>query len=124
MTFVFDDGGGETYYFDAEQKLVPNQGRAERRVAKWNIKPGMKPIKWRISDRVTKLMADPRYAGVDIYDAIKKGLENWNAVFGFKVLEASLAPAGSSFADDDFNYLIIDPDPSQHRRDSRRQRVL
>jgi hypothetical protein len=100
------------FYFDAESRIVPNEGRLERRVAKWNIKPGMKPIKWLISDRVNALAADPRYAGIDILDAIKQGIEGWNQVFGFKVLEAVVAPAGTSFADDDVNYFIIDKDPS------------
>src|SRR5262249_17990971 len=44
--------------------------------------------------------------------AAKAGIENWNAVFGFKVLEAVVGDGNESFADDDTNMLIWDPDPS------------
>jgi hypothetical protein len=44
--------------------------------------------------------------------AVKAGIENWNEVFGFKALEASVAKPTDSYADDDKNYVIYDGDPT------------
>src|SRR5207244_1860510 len=43
---------------------------------------------------------------------VKAAVENWNQVFGFKVLEAAIAGPNDSFADDATNMVIWDTDPS------------
>ncbi len=100
------------YFFRSDARIVKNTGTKIETAAKWNIHPGMKPIKWLLSDQFLKVKDDPKLAAYDIVDAAKKGIENWNAAFGFKVLEASVATAQDSYADDDKNYIVFDADPT------------
>jgi len=100
----------QEYYFRTDPLLVKNTGGTLERSTKWNIHPGMKPIKWVISDQFVQVAKDnPKY---DIIGSIKAGIENWNQVFGFPVFEASIATAQDSYADDDKNYFIYDGDPT------------
>lgn len=99
------------HYFRSEPRLVPNTGQVVQTAAKWNIRPGMKPIKWFITDTVKAVQADPRFQGYDVVGAVKKGVENWNEAFGFKVFEATVGDT-VGFADDDKNVIIFDPDAS------------
>ncbi|MBZ4397991.1 zinc-dependent metalloprotease [Myxococcus sp. AS-1-15] len=99
------------HYFRGEPRILPNTGYVTQTAAKWNIRPGMKPIKWIITDTVNKVQADPRFANYDVVAAVKRGVEGWNQAFGFKVFEASVG-ATSGFADDDKNVIIFDPDAS------------
>jgi len=98
------------YYFRADPILEKNTGGTLSRATKWNVHPGMKPIKWVISDQFAEVAK--QYPKYDIVGAIKAGIENWNAVFGFKVFEASVATPQDSYADDDKNYFIYDGDPT------------
>jgi hypothetical protein len=74
-------------------RIVPNGGYSVETPSRWNIHPGMKPIKWTISPYVKTLAADPFYGRYDIAGAVKRGVENWNAAFGYKVLEATVGAA-------------------------------
>jgi hypothetical protein len=100
------------YYFRSAKRLVPNTGLTEQVVAKWNIHPGMTPIRWHITPSILTVQNDPRYQGYDVVGAVKRGIEDWNAVFGFKVLEAVVSDDASAFADDEKNTLIFDTDES------------
>ncbi|HEX2568891.1 MAG TPA: zinc-dependent metalloprotease [Polyangia bacterium] len=102
----------EEYYFRSEPLQVRNTGEIIQVPVKWNIKPGMKPIRWVISNQFREVQNDPYFSQYDIVAAIKAGIENWNEVFGFKALEAVEATPDQSFADDDVNYLIFDLDPT------------
>ena len=78
---------------------------------KWNIAPGMKPIKWVISRDI--LVTQAAAGGVfDLVAAVRAGIEGWNEAFGFKVLEASLASPGDHVGDDTLNFFTWDTDPS------------
>ena len=107
---VVQSATGFDYYFRSDPRIVPNQGFVDQSSIKWNIRRGMQPIKWVISDQI--LTVQQRYPQYDLVGALKAGIENWNEVFGFKAFEASVASANQSFADDDVNYLIYDEDPS------------
>ncbi|WP_394829912.1 zinc-dependent metalloprotease [Pendulispora albinea] len=98
------------YYFVADPSMEKNTGGAVSWATKWNIHPGMKPITWLISDKLVQVAKEnPKY---DIVGAVRAGVENWNAVFGFKVFETQIAAPRDSFADDDKNYFIYDGDPT------------
>ena len=101
-------------YFSAYPRLVPNQGTVEELVAHWNIRPGMKPIRWLISPLVKQASQRPelRQLGIDLAEVVKAGIESWNTAFGFPALEARMADPDDSFADDDKNYFVWDVDPS------------
>ncbi len=99
-------------YFRSDAHMVPNTGTTYQTAIKWNIHPGMKPITWLISDQIAKLADDPVYGAYDVFGAVKRGIENWNAVFGFPVLEGKVATAADSYADDDKNFIIFDGDPT------------
>jgi hypothetical protein len=107
-------GTDTPFYFESQPRLVPNTGGPDHPLAKWNVHPGMTPIKWLISPRAKAGSADPELAalGINLVDVVKRGIESWNAAFGWKVFQAELADANDSFADDDKNYFIWDTDPS------------
>lgn len=100
------------HYFRSEPSIVPNTTVEElRQVAvKWNVHPGMKPIRWHIMDTVLTLQQDPRLRDYDLVGALTRGIEGWNAAFGFKVLEAVVGGGMRDFADDDRNVIIFDTD--------------
>ena len=100
------------YFFTDDLKLVPNSGQVTADSIRWNIKPGMKPIQWKISDKVLDAQKNPQYAQYDVAGALKASIENWNQAFGFTVFQASLASATNAYGDDDTNYILWDEDPS------------
>ncbi|WP_394832254.1 zinc-dependent metalloprotease [Pendulispora rubella] len=100
------------FYFRSDRHSVKNTGTTSQTPVKWNIHPGGKPITWLLSNHFLKLKDNPVYAPYDILGAVKHGVEGWNQVFGFKALEAKVASADDSFADDDKNYLVFDADPT------------
>lgn len=103
----------QDHYFTAEPINVPNTGTAKILASHWGFKPGMQPIKWAIGPELLDIAADPSLGGADLLEAVKNGIESWNAAFGYQVLTADLAGPNESFADDHVNYFIIDPDPSK-----------
>ena len=101
----------QNYFFYGDIGLIPDSGQITAPWVKWNIHPGMTPIKWVISDKIK--LTETAYAGkYDLQGAVKAAVENWNAVFGFKVLEASIASPDDSFGDDTVNMVLWDTDPS------------
>ncbi|MFP2905664.1 zinc-dependent metalloprotease [Pyxidicoccus sp. 3LFB2] len=117
----YQEGAGYTptplppreHYFRSAPRRVPDSGGLATQVArKWNIHPGMQPIPWVLSETWVKAQQDPRYQGYDVLGAVKRGVESWNAAFGFPVFTTRLATPGESFADDDKNFVLLDPDPS------------
>ncbi|MFP2927306.1 zinc-dependent metalloprotease [Pyxidicoccus sp. 3LG] len=117
----YQEGAGYTptplppreHYIRSVPRLVPNSGGVAVEVAsKWNIHPGMKPITWVLSEEWVAAQQDPRYKDYDVIGAVKRGVENWNAAFGFPVFTTRMALPGESFSDDDKNFVFLDPDPS------------
>ncbi|WP_158625054.1 zinc-dependent metalloprotease [Corallococcus terminator] len=101
----------QPHYFPGEPSFIKNTGGwTDAPAMKWNIHPGMKPISWVITPSVLKVQNDPRFQGYDLVGAVKRGIENWNQAFGFKVLEAKVGNAGLDFGDDDKNVVIFDTD--------------
>jgi hypothetical protein len=100
------------YYFLGDPLLDHNSNDTHRLAAHWNIHPGMRPIKWLISPHVgAYVAAHPELQGADIVGSLKRGIESWNAAFGFTVLQAEVASPDVVFGDDDRNYVIFDPGP-------------
>ncbi|MGV3624230.1 MAG: zinc-dependent metalloprotease, partial [Archangium sp.] len=99
------------YFESANPQYVANEARVRRNVVKWNIKPGMQPIPWRITKSIERLEADPRLAGVDVRGAISRGVTKWNDAFGFPVFSVVTTGADDSFGDDDKNFIVVDPNP-------------
>jgi hypothetical protein len=100
------------YYFPSDVRIVPNTGDETVDPIKWNIYRGMKPIKWTISYHAKETQDLPQYKDYDVLGALKHGVEDWNAVFGFPVFEAEVGAPDDSYADDDKNYVLWDTDPS------------
>ncbi|HLL25556.1 MAG TPA: zinc-dependent metalloprotease [Kofleriaceae bacterium] len=101
------------HYFLTDPINVPNTGDVKQLAVHWGFKPGMQPIKWVIGPAINDIAADPELGGADLFNAMKAGIESWNAVFGYQVFEATLAGPTDNFADDHTNYLIVDPDRSK-----------
>jgi hypothetical protein len=112
--FQAQELGPGPLYFWAEPHLVPNEGTVQDLAAHWNIRPGMKPIRWLISPLVAKASQRPelKELGIDLVAVVKAGIESWNTAFGFPALEARMADADDSFADDDKNYFVWDVNPT------------
>jgi hypothetical protein len=102
----------KSFYFLGEPANIPNTGERVQVAEHWGIAPGMTPIKWLIGPEINKIAANPAFGGANLFEAMKRGIESWNAVFGFPVVTAALAGPDDSFADDHVNYLIVDPDVS------------
>jgi hypothetical protein len=110
--FTTIDPPADEYFFLSDPRIVPNAGYNVETPVKWNVHPGMKPIKWTISPYAKVLAADPFYGRYDIAGAVKRGVENWNAVFGYKVFEAAVGGADASPGDDVTNFIYLDVNPS------------
>jgi hypothetical protein len=115
----YQEGAGYTappapplnHYFLGNYRLIPNTGGlAEEAPMKWNLRPGMKPITWVITDTLVKTQQDPRYRDYDLVGAVKRGVELWNGAFGFQALSVRLAQPGESVGDLDKNFILFDPD--------------
>lgn len=100
------------HFFRSFPRIVPNAGGSIQTPVKWNVRPGMKPIRWTISPYVKVLAADPFYGRYDVAGAVKRGIENWNAAFGFKVLEAVVGDDGATPGDDATNFVYLDVNPA------------
>jgi hypothetical protein len=98
------------YFFASEARVVENSGSLVRSSLRWHLDPG-KPIRWTISARLAALQADERFRQYDLLGAFKRGIENWNLVFGAPVLEAVIANETQQAGDADLNYLVVDEDP-------------
>ena len=81
------------YFFPSDNLIVPNTGLVQTFATRWNIKPGMAPIKWTISSRLAALQADPRYSKYDFVKAVQEGITGWNKAFGFTAFTASIGTA-------------------------------
>jgi hypothetical protein len=99
------------FYFTTQRRLVANEGTTERLAARWNLREGGKPITWYVTstDAAAK---DQRFKDLDVFGAIKRGIESWNDVLGFPVFAVERGEATLSWADDDKNVFIWDPDPN------------
>jgi hypothetical protein len=101
----------KAHYFLGDERLIPNSGGwTDMSPVKWNIRPGMPPIRWHITPSILTVQNDPRFQGYDVVGAVKRGIEGWNAAFGFQALEAVVGDSSLNFADDDKNVFIFDPD--------------
>jgi len=100
------------FYFLSDPANVPNTGELSQTPVHWAIAPGMTPIKWLIGPEINQFSADPALGGADLFAAMKRGIESWNAVFGFPVVTAELAGPNDSFSDDHVNYVVVDTNTS------------
>src|SRR5262249_27726718 len=104
--------GSADNFFASDSMLIPNEGASQQLALHWAVHKDMKAIVFLISPAVKKVQADPRFKDFDVVGAVTRGIENWNSVFGLRVLEARFAADDDSLADDDKNYLIWDANPS------------
>ncbi|MDP2272702.1 MAG: zinc-dependent metalloprotease [Archangium sp.] len=109
--FVAAELTSNHFFGSRNLQYVPNQPRFKRNVVKWNIKPGMAPIPWRITQSIERLKSDPRLAGIDVEGALARGVTNWNSAFGFPVFTVVPTTAADSFGDDDKNFIVVDTNP-------------
>ncbi len=104
--------GSRPYYFESEARLVPNAGGVERSAARWNLAPGRPPLRWLVQSTAADYAAAPPASDYDLIGAIAAGVESWNTAFGFEALTVEVGAPGDSFADDDKNVILFDPDPA------------
>ena len=110
--FAAKEAPARAHYFTEAPKQVVNEARTVTHVNKWNIAPGMKPIRWLISSQVKGLAADPRYSEYDLAGSIELGVKAWNVAFGFPVFEVAVAGDADRWSDDEKNFIVVDRNPS------------
>jgi len=93
-------------YFTTGYRLAPDSGGGAYRTAlKWNLRPGMSPVKIYVGAGAGRAQAD--YPSVDLMGAFKRGIEGWNDVFGFRVFEAVFV-GDDAVRDDDKTFMLVD----------------
>ncbi len=103
---------GIPHYFTTGFRALPDSGGYARSTpVKWNVRPGMKPVKVFIGAGAARAQA--AFPDVDVLGAFERGVEGWNEVFGFPVFEAV-------FVNDD---AVRDDDAELHPRRLPRRRV-
>jgi len=102
---------GIPYYFPSDGRLVPESGDAvEANPVKLNVHEGMQPIEVLVSEGAFRAQAD--FPDVDVLGAFERGIESWNDVFGFPVLEATFVHS-DAVPDDDKSFVLVDyPNPT------------
>jgi hypothetical protein len=99
------------YFFVSNFVPIPNASAFALPLLKWNIHPGMSPIRWIVSDEVNRDPFSTAQGGLyDIAGALQQGIEDWNAAFGFPVFQASIGPIADAMADDTVSKLVWDVD--------------
>lgn len=93
-----------SYFFTSGPRVVQNTGRQDFVADHFNFNDPKKTVEWVVSPLV------PAKYQRAVLDAI----ESWNDALGLgrKVISARLAGPDESYADDDKNYLIYDPNPA------------
>lgn len=108
-----DPRDNEEFYFRSPLALVPDTGTTHQWAMHWNQgTANNKPIQWVLSPALLAAAKDPRFAGVDVVGAFKRGVTNWNAVFGYEALTVRAAGIDESYDNDDVNEIVYDGDPT------------
>ncbi len=102
------------FYFQSKPLNIPDTAQQTATAVKWNIFPGMKPYKWAISQNVLEIAQNDAFKAlkVDVVGAMKKGIEQWNEAYGFKVFEAEVASDSDTIGNEDKSYVLIDDNDS------------
>jgi hypothetical protein len=97
---------GTAFYFQSPLRSVSgSSGNVTSNPTRWNIQPGMAPIEFLITAGVQRAQAD--YPDADILGAFERGVESWNALFGFEALKAVFVN-DDRVPDDDDNVVLVD----------------
>jgi uncharacterized protein DUF4953 len=104
--FVPTPDPGTPFYFSSLPRLVSDSGgEVVTSPVRWNVRRGMRPIPVSVTAGAYRAQAD--LPGADILGALQRGIEGWNDVFGFKVLEAVFVDT-DTVPDDDSTFLLVD----------------
>jgi hypothetical protein len=94
------------YYFVSDPRLVPDSGGVVAQdPVHWNFHPGMEPVPFYVSAGARRAQADNPDA--DLIGALRRGIEGWNDVFGYRALEAVFLEE-DEILDNDKSMLIVD----------------
>ena len=97
---------GIPHYFTTGFRALPDSGGYARSTpVKWNVRPGMKPVKVFIGAGAARAQA--AFPDVDVLGAFERGVEGWNEVFGFPVFEAVFVN-DDAVRDDDASFILVD----------------
>jgi hypothetical protein len=98
----------QPFYFTTGERLIPDSGvygATYDTPVKWNIHPGMAPVKIYVGAGAKRAQAD--YPNVDVLGAFKRGIEGWNDVLGVHVFEAVFVD-DDAVRDDDKSFVLVD----------------
>jgi hypothetical protein len=99
---------GVPYYFTSDPRLVPDSGGAiAADPIRWNFRPGMPPVQFFVSAGARRAQADNPDA--DLLGALRRGIEGWNDVLGYRALEAVFADDDEIRGDDESAFIVDYP---------------
>jgi hypothetical protein len=97
---------GTSFYFLSNPRLVPDShGLIAADPIRWNFKPGMQPLQVFVSAGAQRAQAD--YPDADIIGALRRGIESYNDVLGFRALEAVFVD-DDRIRDEDSAFFLVD----------------
>jgi hypothetical protein len=78
---------------------------------KWPLTPGMQ-VEFIISSSLDHVQNDPRFVGYDLFQAISRGITNWNLAFGYDAFTVRKARKDEDIGQIGKNFVFVDPDLS------------
>jgi hypothetical protein len=97
---------GIPHYFMSDPRLVPDSGgQVASNPIHWNFHPGMQPVPIYVSAGAQRAQAD--HPDADVIGALRRGIESWNDVLGFRALEAVFTD-DDRVRDDDASIFMVD----------------
>jgi hypothetical protein len=99
------DPGPPHFFLSGERLLSDSGGQSVLDPVKWNFRPGMEPVKFFVSAGAQRAQAD--LPNADIIGALRKGIEGWNDVLGFRALEAVFVDTDEK-PDNDVSSFMVD----------------
>ncbi len=99
------------FFTSLPPQLVPNAARTRTFITKWALDRA-KPITWTVSASVDASTRTYAKFDVDVYAAVKRGIESWNDLLGFQIFVVQKASADDTLTDADRNILLWDPVPT------------
>jgi uncharacterized protein DUF4953 len=97
---------GTSFYFMSNPRLVPDShGLITADPIRWNFVPGQPPLQVFVSAGAQRAQADNPDA--DILGALRRGIESYNDVLGFRALEAVFVD-DDQIRDEDSAFFLVD----------------
>jgi hypothetical protein len=94
------------HFISFTSRLLPDSaGQATIDLSRWNLHPGMEPVRVPIRGGAYRAQAD--FPDEPILDALVRGIESYNDVFGYRVFDAFIEDT-DEVPDDTGSFMMVD----------------